>query len=245
MSSPLGPVNDLALIDVRNYCSGVGELAALEKAIDGPLTEEWKKPARVRLQMPLEAIQRLVEEANKAFIGQNYDMAGVFYSQLLETGVDWNPVLKGRFALCLLTQGTSPEALITAWSFAKESLEQYPRDYAAFLAIAIGKFWTFQVDQAHQWLRLSKLCKNAPQALLSAIETRFKLLVTDPSTLNSENFNDVHSSHSLTQISRSLECCTSDSPISEQLLPLLKSLKVRKQTLISNPIIDRFLTFYL
>lgn len=199
MSSPLNPGENYRLIDIRNYYSGEGELAAFEKAIDGPLTEDWKKPARVRLQVPMENVEQLILEAETSFIDQSFETTGAYLLQLLEVGVTWNPVLKGRLALCTVVVNSSPDALLAAWAFAKESLEQYPRDYAAFLAMAIIKFWTLQFDQAHQWLRLSKLCKNAPEVLLKTIETRFKIMSTDTSTFQQLGFLFIHFLHPLTK----------------------------------------------
>jgi hypothetical protein len=159
---------------IPTFCATAEAVANLERALSAKPTLVWKKPAKARCQFSPEELKAGFQGLKSAEASGDWGSALKVAHQLLEGGVTWDPTLKGHLALAMVAAGAKFTECGPIFETARDSMEEYPLDYAPYLTIAILKFKIGLFGPALEMLRLASLCPGAPLQVIQKVENRMK-----------------------------------------------------------------------
>lgn len=155
------------VMEIRNRTLKEEEVTRLEAEI-----EEGKKKRSgqaLSFKKPLPpvvpneaALRQVFSMCQESYDNEEWEVTSPAYGQLLETGVDYVPLVRARLAYSLAQIG---EDLTSSFSHAKKSIEEYPEQPDAYAAMALLKLSMSQPAQADLWLQLAfKASSSVPRS---------------------------------------------------------------------------------
>lgn len=160
---------------VRDFHLSDDEFAKLEsviKASKPKSTSDFKKPIRSRVQIPAHDVNSVIDIGNASFESQYWLDAERMYAALLQQGVDWNPIVKSRWALSSTVGPFDPMVILAIFETATSSFTDCPTEYSPYLALAIVKSSIGRWSHAARWLQVAALTPNCPKTLIQNVKTK-------------------------------------------------------------------------